>query len=126
MSTSKTNKVYAVVEYGDSYEDYWEQIIGICSSLELAKVLKLQSEISHQCEIPYSKWCDMWNEAPDVSSEELIKFLVDTYSEYTKKDILQAVKTYECSRQYDGTKIVEYNFFNNVVELNEYISRTTS
>jgi len=38
------SKVYAVIEYGGEYEDKWEHIVGICSTLEIADALKAAIE----------------------------------------------------------------------------------
>ena len=38
--TEYLSKVYIVSEYGDEYEDRWEQVIGVCSSYKLAEELK--------------------------------------------------------------------------------------
>lgn len=39
-----TSKVYVVSKCGGEYEDRWEHIIGVCSSSELADLLKHKIE----------------------------------------------------------------------------------
>ena len=42
-----TSKVYVVSKYGGEYEDRWEHIVGVCSSSELADLLKYKIEEQH-------------------------------------------------------------------------------
>ena len=39
-----TSKVYVVSKCGGEYEDRWERIVGVCSSSELADLLKHKIE----------------------------------------------------------------------------------
>lgn len=39
-----TSKVYVVSKCGGEYEDRWEHIVGVCSSSELADLLKYKIE----------------------------------------------------------------------------------
>ena len=42
-----TSKVYVVSKCGGEYEDRWERIVGVCSSSELADLLKHKIEEQH-------------------------------------------------------------------------------
>ena len=42
-----TSKVYVVSKCGGEYEDRWERIVGVCSSPELADLLKYKIEEQH-------------------------------------------------------------------------------
>ena len=42
-----TSKVYVVSKCGGEYEDRWEHIVGVCSSPELADLLKHKIEEQH-------------------------------------------------------------------------------
>jgi len=44
------SKVYTVIEYGGEYEDKWEHVVGICSTLEIADALKAAIEAEHEKE----------------------------------------------------------------------------
>lgn len=106
------SKVYAVVEYGGEYEDSWEHIVGVCSTPELADKLKEKIESSHKisdCPIDEDKWNDMWEavefDSPDETTEDaMLRF----FPEYSKEDIIKAIKLYDdCA----GVNIEEIDFY---------------
>ena len=115
------SKVYIVSEYGGEYEDKWEHIIGVCSSISLAEELEakalaaregVKSNISedelnkmlsylYQYEEEHGEICD--------SEEEGLQKL---FPDKDPKDIENACKQYFSYDDSTGVYIEEVDFYN--------------
>lgn len=122
------NKVYAVVEFGGEYEDSWEHTIGICSTVELADLLKEYSIQSHKpkvAKISEEEWSkineEMYNREEVANSDEDFETLVPKYyPQYTSQDVSEAICAYDLYDDYFDTVIREIPFFTNEEELPAY------
>lgn len=119
------DKVYAVIEYGGEYEDSWENIIGICSSPELADELKVRIENEHSpSNAPISK--EEWETITDQlclaeergfeydTEEEGIKKL---FPEYSIDDIRKSMYIYNDIWDWSGVTIREINFYTDLSDI---------
>lgn len=115
-----TSKVYIVSEYGDEYEDRWEQVIGVCSSYKLAEELKNKYLASKEVktnisEEEYGKMldylCDYEAEHGAIceSEAEGVKKL---FPNYNPKDIDAIDEKYFSYEDFRGVDIKEANFYN--------------
>lgn len=119
-------KVYIVIEYGGEWEDSWEHISGVCSSLELAE--KLANKIKQAHSGPESISKDKYEELYDAVSDYEYRHditLGDTMSEaipklfpeYSKEDIDKAIIAYDNYDEWYGVKIIEKDLLENESEL---------
>ena len=97
-----TSKVYIVSEYGDEYEDRWEQVIGVCSSYKLAeelknKYIKLLEEKSEKID----RFTDVYElcKSQEIQIKEYKKELSDTKAE---------VREYERQLEEEKEKSLNY------------------
>lgn len=115
-----TSKVYIVSEYGDEYEDRWEQVIGVCSSYKLAEELKNKYLASKEVktnisEEEYGKMlgylCDYEAEHGAIceSEAEGVKKL---FPNYNPKDIDAINEKYFSYEEFRGVDIKEADFYN--------------
>lgn len=115
-----TSKVYIVSEYGDEYEDRWEQVIGVCSSYKLAEELKNKYLASKEVktnisEEEYGKMLDYLYDYEDEhgaiceSEAEGVKKL---FPNYNPKDIDAIDEKYFSYEEFRGVDIKEADFYN--------------
>lgn len=125
------SKVYVVIEFGGEWEDFWENILGVCSTPELADALKNKIEESHSRNINIS--CDEWNEMYEKLAEyeektgddfdNILDGLLFLFPEYKAKDIEEAIEKYFYQRDdYVGVRIEEINFFDNLSDISNEIN----
>ena len=121
-----SSKVYAVIEYGGEYEDSWENIIGICSTSEIADELKakVESAYSKTPTISEEEWdnicieIDRWEEEHEIfdSTIDAIKFLFP--DKYSDKDIQEAIDKYDHYDDFSGILVKEVPYFTDINQIN--------
>lgn len=130
MKTS-LSKVYVVIEYGGEWEDSWEHILGVCSTPDLADILKNKVEESYSKSINIS--CDDFDKMYDklIEYEEKTKEyfedifdgLIFLFPEYKAEDIEDAIEKYLYQKNdYVGVRIEEINFFDNLSDISNEIN----
>lgn len=118
-------KLYVVSSYGGEWEDSWEHLEGVCSTLEVAEKLKHKIEELHNkvAPIPEDVWDSMMDElySSDFDEADLIKHLYEMLPEYSKADIEQAYKVYErtCDN-FAGVNIEEIELFETISDVAYY------
>ena len=119
-------KVYIVIEYGGEWEDSWEHISGVCSSLELAE--KLANKIKQAHSGPESISKDKYEELCDAVSDyeyrhditlggTMSEAIPKLFPEYSKEDIDQAIIAYDDYDEWYGVKIRREDLLENESEL---------
>ena len=119
-------KVYIVIEYGGEWEDSWEHISGVCSSLELAQKLADKIKQAHSgpesiSKDEYEELCKAVSDYEynhdvtlgDTMSEAIPKL----FSEYSKEDIDKAIIAYDNYDEWCGVKIRREDLLENESEL---------
>lgn len=116
-----TSKAYCISKYGGDYEDSWTEVVGICSSFQLAQELKAQIEesLNSECSITEEEYFDMCTNLSQESEdnkefEELseLEGLIKLYPQYTKEEIEKAYEKYEESYDSIIVEIKEIDFYN--------------
>lgn len=107
------NKVYLVVEYGGTNIDYWEEVIGVCSTAELAESLRSISISNHNLDtapIDEITWTDIsdkyWDTYPDeeiLDPEKMHKL----FPEYSISDLNKANIYYDGYCDWEDTRVDE-------------------
>lgn len=111
------HKVYIVKEYGGEDETYWEHIIGVCSSSELADYLKNKIEEAHNnsYKITHDRWMDMWDavDNKDPWNDAPYELMHELFPEYSIREIKEASEIYDSFNSYVGVMVDEVNFYTN-------------
>lgn len=122
------SKVYAVIEFGGEYEDFWEHILGVCLTPELADTLKnsIEESRSRNINISYDEWNEMYDklaeyeEKTDDDFDSILDGLIFLFPEYEPKDIEEAIEKYFYQKDdYVGVRIEEINFFDNLSDISK-------
>lgn len=118
-------KYYVVVECSGEYEDYCENIIGICPTISLAKFLKKKTEdsLSYHGNIPMDKFEEIIRKYyysnymldDDIDEAEGIHML---FPEYSIDDIEDMLDYHYGSNRDKEIVIREINFYENENDLN--------
>lgn len=119
------SKVYAVVEFGGMYEDRWENIVGICSSSEIADKLKYEIEKRHDhskmiiSELDWENMMNRLDEAVDEGFEyiDTISGLEQLFPEYSEEDIKEAKEVYCDYSDWYGVVIKEIDFYTELSDI---------
>lgn len=129
--TMNHSKVYAVIEYGGEWEDFWEHILGVCSTPELADTLKNKIEESHSrnINISYDEWEEMYDKLSEYEEktgdefDNILDGLLFLFPGYEAKDIEEAVEKYFYQKDdYVGVRTEEINFFDNLSDISNEIN----
>ena len=117
----KTNsKVYVVSKFGGEYEDKWEHLVGVCSSLELAEELKtkiladreIKTNISAE---EYEEMLDYLDEYEDKHGDicdEEAEGIKKLFPDRNPEDIDAIDKAYFSYDYFGGVDIQEIDFYN--------------
>lgn len=106
-------KVYIVIEYGGEWEDSWEHISGVCSSLELAEKLveKIKQAHSGPESISRDRFDELYNAVCDyelkydISLGDMPEAMLKLFPEYSKEEIDKAIATYDSFNDWHGVEI---------------------
>lgn len=113
------SKCYVVQEWGGEYEDYWTRIVGVCSTLHLAEILKEKIEIQHTSKIPKEKFDEMFSkfwETFENDDIDEVEGICKLFPEYSKDDV---ENTLDCIySNWGGVTIKEINFCKTENDLN--------
>lgn len=115
------DKCYIVTEWGGEYEDYWQSVVGVCSTLHLAETLKEKIENQHTPKIPKEKFDEMFEkfwetfENEDIDEEEGMHRL---FPEFSEEEIENACDCYLSGSLWGGVVIKEINFYKTENDLN--------
>lgn len=117
------DKCYVVIEWGGEYEDYWQSVVGVCSTLHLAETLKEKIESQHfkTIKISQEKFDEMFDKFYEVFEHENIDELEGMhklYPEYSIEEIEEAFDQYTDYSNWGGVEIKEINFYKTENDLN--------
>jgi len=122
------NKVYAVIEYGGEYEDKWEHIIGVCSTLEIADTLKAAIEAKHEKEDAgisideidqvIENYDDTYPDDLDIDWDKLQKMA----PEHTANEWKSAYTQYYDWNDWFGVRVKEIEFYDTQKSVEEWKS----
>lgn len=117
------DKCYIVTEWGGEYEDYWQSVVGVCSTLHLAEILKEKIESQHfkTIKISQEKYDEMFEKFWEVFEDEDIDELEGMhklYPEYSIEEIEEAYNRYMDYSDWGGVEIKEINFYKTENDLN--------
>ena len=117
------DKCYVVIEWGGEYEDYWQSVVGVCSTLHLAETLKEKIENQHfkTIKISQEKFDEMFKKFWEVFEDEDIDELEGMhklYPEYSIEEIEEAFDRYMDYNDWGGVEINEINFYKTENDLN--------
>lgn len=117
------DKCYVVTEWSGEYEDYWQSVVGVCSTLRLAETLKEKIESQHfkTIKISQEKYDEMFEKFWEVFEDEDIDELEGMhklYPEYSIEEIEEAFDRYMDCSNWGGVEIKEINFYKTENDLN--------
>lgn len=116
------NKLYVVIEHRGEYEDAIENIIGVCSSLELADELKSKVEDkynSNKCSISAERWDKMWSIwlSEDFDYEDTVEGMKRLFPEESEEELERAVRLYDDYYSQSWVDIEEVNYYTSSSEI---------
>ncbi len=116
------NKLYVVIEHRGEYEDTIENIIGVCSSLELADELKSKVEDkynSNKCSISAERWDEMWTIllSEDFDYEDTVEGMKRLFPEESEEELERAVRLYDDYYSQSWVDIEEINYYTSSSEI---------
>lgn len=114
------SKVYIVSEYGGEWEDKWEHIVGVCSTLKVAN--KLKSEILAKREKKtnisleeYQKMLEClyeYEQDHGTICETEVEGVIKLFPDKNPEDIEAVDKKYFSYDYFTGVDIQKVNFYN--------------
>lgn len=97
-----------------------ETVIGVCPTIELARLLKQRSENLHDLkdsDITAEIWENMVNAYREANdTRQMYEVLIELFPEYSVKDIEEAYYYYE-HRSYQYTYITKIDMFTNEMDI---------
>lgn len=98
MEVKNQKKYYAVIEGGGYSENSWENIIGVCSTLELADELKskVQNKLNtSECSISEEEWNNMWESLCEEEVYDIAFSMKEHFPQYSEEDLDRATRLYD-------------------------------
>lgn len=119
------DKLYAVIKMGGEYENSYTHIVGVCSTLEIADLLKDKVETKEeQCSISEEEWnimydaLDKWEEEHEPFNS-IFEGMCYLFPDKDIREIQKAVDFYYDNISEDTLYVYveEINFYNNITDI---------